>query len=84
MFSNFFHKRAVYEIKSKNMAQPDVTTWRIRVCAGLVRLHARTRMHTPTHTHTHTPVCNICRFSTWTFANAPQCYLILHCLSGFS
>jgi hypothetical protein len=57
-FNNFFAKNcAVYETMPKNElenegAPNDVTIWRPRVAAGLARLYARMRMHTPTRPST--------------------------------
>jgi hypothetical protein len=70
----FSENRAVYEIISKNLVEPDgrqmsqYGTYELH--AGLQRLHARTRMSTPsrlgTRTHTHSQTRIISRFSTAT------------------
>ena len=54
----FSENRAVYEIVSKNVVEPeainDVTVWRICIACELVRLYASRRMHTPTLPGNHT------------------------------
>ena len=79
IFYNFFspENRIVYEIISKNVLEtegPQMTSqygaYAFR--AGLARLCARMRMHTPTspgthmHARTHTPINNTYCFSTAT------------------
>jgi hypothetical protein len=63
--------------------------------AGLARLYARMRMHTPTrlgthmhactHKHAHTPICNTYCFSTATMVSWKRLdvTLYVHCLSCF-
>jgi hypothetical protein len=63
MFSDFFSKnRAVYEIVSTNMVEPErtQTIWRLRVAYWIskptrAKEHARIRASTFPPTHTHTP-----------------------------
>jgi hypothetical protein len=48
-----FENRAVYEIISKNIVEPEGPQMTpeygaYKLHAGIARLHARTRMHTPT------------------------------------
>ena len=67
MFSNVFRNRTVYEIMFKNMVETEGRRMTSQygahtLHAGLARLHALMRMHTPTRprtrmhalTHTHT------------------------------
>jgi hypothetical protein len=73
----FSENRAVYEIMSKNMVEPegtnDVTTWRMRVACWISKVtctQAHAHAHAPGNTraraHTHAQICNTYCFSTAT------------------
>ena len=74
MFNNFFffpENRAVYEILSKKVVEPErrQTILRMRVACWL-------RNATRAQAHTHTEMCN-----TYCFSTASQCFVTVHCLS---
>jgi hypothetical protein len=78
MFSDFFSEnRAVYEIKSKNVVEPErmQTTWYLRVTYCIskpTRAQAHARLCVPTHTHTHT---HTQKYVILIAFHAPQCYV---------
>jgi hypothetical protein len=86
IFDNIFSEnRAVYEIMSKNVVEPerphDVKTWRIRVESWISKAactHANVHAHAPgctharAHTHTHKYVIIIVLPRQKHFVNAPQ------------
>jgi hypothetical protein len=86
-----FENRAVYELMSTNMVDPEGSHMTSQygayeLHAGLARLHARTRMYTPTRpgtrmyacarVHTHKYVIFIAFTRQQGFVNAPYCYVI--------
>jgi hypothetical protein len=65
----FSENRTINEIMSNNMAEtgmPQMTSQHgaYALRAGLARLYALTRMHTPTRKHAYTKTCNTYCFST--------------------
>ena len=91
MFSDFFSEnRAVYEIMSKYMLEPERTQkiWRLRVTYSIRKFtgaQARARIRAPTHTHTHTEICNTNCFLRQQWFRECDSVLrwSLHCLSYF-
>jgi hypothetical protein len=85
--SFFFENRAVYEIMSKNMVEPErpqMTTWRRVACsiskATRARTHASVRAPTPTYARTHArthkyEILIVFPRQQWS-VNAPQCYVV--------
>jgi hypothetical protein len=84
VFNKFLpENRAIYEILSKNEVEPEVinkvTIWQIRVACWTSKT---TRTDAQTHadkyvTHAVSPLQK-------RYAKAPQCYVIVYCLSGYS
>jgi hypothetical protein len=69
MFNNFFPpNRALYEIMSKNVVEPErpqMTVWRLVACWIMKATRTETHVRPLSPTHTHTEMCfNPLYFST--------------------
>jgi hypothetical protein len=67
----FFENRAIYEIMSKSVMEPErpqTALWRCGVCwiSKGTRAKAHFRARAPTHIRPHTEICNTFYFSTAT------------------
>ena len=91
MFSTFFSEnRAIYEITSKNVVEPErlqVALWRRVVCwtskATRASARALTPTHSPTRAYMHIEICNTYCFLTATLVSwmRLRVTVYVHCLS---